>query len=179
MWLLFGAARPRRTRNCSGVVYQHDQQARYWQPLGSAASPPLQPHTTGVACDPDTGKPIPCTPGCVSGAQHYSVGCTALLSRAQHYSVECTFNSLHVCRYKRAPSATFRGTSAKQLSVKLLETREQTPVCSHLEHANYLGACVITNLGTQCSQITDTHRSRVAKGRVCAAVGVGLRARLA
>eukprot|EP00884_Botryococcus_braunii_P018577 jgi/Botrbrau1/5402/Bobra.182_1s0006.1 len=57
----------------------------------------------GVACDPETGKPIPCTPG-----------------------------------KPRQPSGTYRGGSAKELSVLLLEEQER-PLVTMLVHANYLG----------------------------------------
>ncbi|GMH36504.1 hypothetical protein BSKO_04372 [Bryopsis sp. KO-2023] len=56
----------------------------------------------GIACDPDTGKPIPCTAG-----------------------------------YKRAPSNVFRGRTAKELSVLIVE--KEDPPLTRLEHANYLG----------------------------------------
>ena len=60
---------------------------------------------SGVACDPDTGRPIPCTPG-----------------------------------YKRAPSATYRGRTAKEMQVRMVEGeskgRERVRL---LDHAMYLG----------------------------------------
>jgi dihydropteroate synthase len=56
----------------------------------------------GVACDPDTGRPIPCTPG-----------------------------------YVRQASAVYRGRTAKDISVALIE--QANPPITRLEHANYLG----------------------------------------
>lgn len=57
----------------------------------------------GVACDPETGRAIPCTPGFV-----------------------------------RLPSKVYRGSTAKEVSVAMLEA-EQPPPVSRFEHANYLG----------------------------------------
>ena len=64
-------------------------------------------YSTGLACDPETGQVIPCTPG-----------------------------------YVRAPSRVYRGQTAKEISVSVLEqhtTDGRLPPCTHLEHANYLG----------------------------------------
>eukprot|EP00899_Mesostigma_viride_P009405 jgi/Mesvir1/18466/Mv14317-RA.1 len=58
----------------------------------------------GVACDPETGKPIPC-----DGS------------------------------YKPTPSKIYRGYTAKELSVAILEDKATPPPVSMLVHANYLG----------------------------------------
>ncbi|KAK9824597.1 hypothetical protein WJX72_011592 [[Myrmecia] bisecta] len=60
-------------------------------------------NSNGVACDPETGEPIPCTAG-----------------------------------YRRSPKHVYRGRTAKELSVKILEGAQPPPL-SRLEHANYLG----------------------------------------
>lgn len=69
----------------------------------------------GLACDPSTGKPIPCTKGFV-----------------------------------RLPNRTFRGRTAKSVSVSIIE--HENPPVSRLDHANYLGRelqraefCLISN----------------------------------
>lgn len=61
-------------------------------------------------------------------------------------------------RYKREPSAIFRGTSAKQLSVDVLETSQERSMCSHVEHANYLGARVVLLSTVDDTRLTHTGR---------------------
>eukprot|EP00892_Ulva_mutabilis_P006615 jgi/Ulvmu1/4325/UM002_0048.1 len=41
--------------------------------------------------------------------------------------------------YTNSPVQVFRGKSAKELSVQILEKQENSHMCSHMEHANYLG----------------------------------------
>lgn len=62
---------------------------------------------TGLACDPQTGEVIPCTPG-----------------------------------YVRPPSRVYRGHTAKQIAVRVLEDEDagnSFMPCTRLEHACYLG----------------------------------------
>lgn len=83
----------------------------------------------GEACDPETGDVIPCGPG-YNRPPHKVYRCDMTNFTRLHKGFQSAHTSLlMLCR----------GKTAKEISVQILELEESGCLCSHMEHANYLG----------------------------------------